>query len=261
MFTDTHTHIYAEDFDPDRDDMILRAREQNLTRLFLPAIDSTYHEKMLQVSAQYPRMCYPMMGLHPTSVKDNYRDELQVVEEHLANRAHKFYAIGEAGIDLYWDKTHEAEQRDALNIQFDLALQYDLPMVIHTRNSMDITLKMIASRNDPRLRGVFHCFSGDEAQAKQAIALGFMLGIGGVVTYKNSGLQPVVQNIPLEYILLETDAPWLTPVPHRGKRNEPAYIPLIAQKIAEIKRVSVEEVAGVTTVNAERVFGVKGVSG
>jgi TatD DNase family protein len=255
MFTDTHTHIYAEDFDSDRDDMIMRAREQNVTRLFLPAIDSTYHEKMLRVSALYPRICLPMMGLHPTSVKENYPDELQIVEDYLANPALKFYAIGEIGIDLFHDKMHEQEQRIALNRQFDLAIQYKLPLVIHTRNSMDITLEMIALRNDRRLRGVFHCFSGNEAQAKQAIALGFMLGIGGVVTYKNSGLQTVVENTPLEFILLETDAPWLTPVPHRGKRNEPAYIPLIAQKIAEIKRISVEEVAEVTTANAVRLFG------
>ena len=255
FFTDSHTHLYAEEFDHDREAMMQRAEERLVTHLFLPAIDSLYHEKMLQVAGDFPHLCYPMMGLHPTSVKENYMDEIDIVANYLSNPELKFYAIGEAGIDLYWDKTHEKEQRLAFNHQLDLALQHDLPIVIHTRNSMEIALGILEERNNPRIRGIFHCFSGNTEHAKRAIQLGFMLGIGGVVTYKNSGLQAVVQNTGLENLLLETDAPWLPPVPHRGQRNEPAYIPIIAQKIAEIKSLPLTEVAEATTGNAMRLFG------
>jgi TatD DNase family protein len=254
--TDSHTHIYSEEFDHDRDDMIMRARQNSVAHLFLPAIDSGYHEKMLSISARYPRLCYPMMGLHPTSVKENYEDELNIVAGYLARPELKFYAIGEVGLDFYWDKTFEKEQHIAFNYQLDLALKYDLPVVIHTRNSMDIALNILEERKSSGLRGVFHCFSGNTAQADRAVKLGFLLGIGGVITYKNSGLQTVVEHTELEHLLLETDAPWLTPVPHRGKRNEPSYIPLVAAKIAEIKAVSAEEVAVVTSRSAERMFGV-----
>jgi TatD DNase family protein len=254
FFTDSHTHLYAQEFTGDLDAMMQRAIAQNVSHLFLPAIDDEYHEKMLQVCRQYPGICYPMMGLHPTSVKENYNDELLIVSGYLANPDYKFYAIGEAGIDLYWDKTFEAEQRIAFNLQLDLAIKYNLPVVIHTRNSMDIALGMVEERHDPNLRGVFHCFSGNTEQAERAIGLGFMLGIGGVVTYKNSGLQAVVEHTSLDSLLLETDAPWLPPVPHRGQRNEPSYIPIIAQKIAEIKSVSLAEVAERTTENALRLF-------
>jgi TatD DNase family protein len=254
-FTDSHTHIYAEEFDNDLAPMILRAQENNVTKLFLPAIDSTCHSKMLQVTAAFPDVCFPMMGLHPTSVKENYLDELQIVADYLADPSMKFYAIGEVGIDLYWDKTHEKEQRIAFDMQLDLAVKYNLPVVIHTRNSMDVALEMIEARRDANLRGVFHCFSGNVQQAVRTIKLGFMLGIGGVLTYKNSGLQAVVEHTPLEHLLLETDAPYLPPVPHRGQRNEPAYIPIIAQKIAEIKGASLETVAEVTSGNAGRLFG------
>lgn len=198
-----------------------------------------------------------MMGLHPTSVKENYRDELNIVSGYLSNPELKFRAIGEVGIDLYWDKTFEAEQRMAFNFQLDLAITCNLPVVIHTRNSMDIALGMVEDRYNPKLRGVFHCFSGNREQAERAVSLGFMLGIGGVITYKNSGLQTVVEHTSLEHLLLETDAPWLPPVPHRGQRNEPSYIPFIARKIAEIKAVSLEEVAARTTENALRLFQVE----
>ncbi len=253
-FIDTHTHIYSEEFDNDRDDMIFRAKEHEISHMFLPAIDTKYHERMLSVSTRYPGMCYPMMGLHPTSVKADFMNELKIVSDYLADPSRKFYAIGEAGIDLYWDKTHEKEQRTALEFQFDLAIQHNLPVVIHTRNSMDIVLSMIEARKDARIRGIFHCFSGNSEQAGRAVRLGFLLGIGGVVTYKNSGLQSVVEQTQLEHLVLETDAPWLTPVPNRGKRNEPAYIPLIAQKIAEIKGVSLQEVADTTSRNGRRMF-------
>lgn len=254
-FTDTHTHLYADEFSGDLAEVILRAGEQGVTKLLLPAIDSEYHERMLALADAYPRVCRPMMGLHPTSVKEHFRDELAIVSAYLANPAMKFCAIGEVGIDLYWDKTFAAEQQEAFGFQLQLALQYNLPVVIHTRNSMELALDIIAGLQQPALRGVFHCFSGNIAQAKRAVGLGFMLGIGGVVTYKNSGLQAVVENTGTEHLLLETDAPWLTPVPHRGKRNEPSYIPLIAQKIADIKGITLAEVAETTTANATRLFG------
>ena len=258
FFTDSHTHIYAEEFDRYRDEMMNRAFQGNVLRLFLPAIDSGYHAKMLDTAMRYPGACFPMMGLHPTSVKGNYARELAIVSDYLANPDLRFYAIGEIGIDLYWDKTYEAEQRVAFGYQLDLAIKYDLPAVIHTRNSMDVALDMVRERRESGLRGVFHCFSGNSRQAEEAIALGFILGIGGVVTYKNSGLQTVVEHTALEHLLLETDAPWLPPVPHRGQRNEPAYLPVIAEKIAEIKQVSVEKVAEVTTGSAMRLFGIEG---
>ena len=256
VFTDSHTHLYAEEFDHDRDAIFRRAGQQGVMYLFLPAIDSVYHEPMLRVVSAFPNFCYPMMGLHPTSVKENYLKELEIVEDYLANPALKFYAIGEVGIDLYWDKTHEEAQKVAFECQLDLAVKYDLPVVIHTRNSMDMALGILTERHDCRLRGVFHCFSGNTEQAKRAVGLGFMLGIGGVITYKKSGLQMVVENNGLEHILLETDAPWLPPVPYRGQRNEPSYIPVIAQKIAEIKNVPLETVAEITTSNALRLFGI-----
>lgn len=255
-FSDSHAHLYADEFNDDRDVMIQRALQNSVSQLFLPAIDSAYHERMLQVTGKHPDVCYPMMGLHPTSVKGNYQDELNIVSDYLAKPELKFCAIGEVGIDLYWDKTHETEQRLAFSQQLDLAIKYDLAVVIHTRNSMDIALGMIEERHDSRLRGVFHCFSGNSEQATRAIRLGFLIGIGGVVTYRNSGLQTVVEHTAPEHLLLETDAPWLPPVPYRGQRNEPSYIPLIAQKIAEIKQVSLEKIAEVTTVNALRLFGI-----
>jgi TatD DNase family protein len=253
-FTDTHTHIYSDEFEADRDSMIERALQQNVTRLFLPAIDSVYHHRMLKTAEAYPKMCFPMMGLHPTSVKGDYEKELKIVEDFLSEDSSRFYAIGEIGIDLYWDKTYAAEQEKALDVQFELAIKYRLPVVIHTRNSMDLVLDMLEKRNDRRVRGIFHCFGGNIQQATRAINLGFLLGIGGVITYKNSGLQQVVEHIALDNLVLETDAPWLTPVPHRGERNEPSYIPFIAEKIAAIKGQSAEVVAKVTTANAERVF-------
>ncbi len=255
-FTDTHVHLYAEEFDADRAEMIDRAQQQGLIRLLLPAIDSQYHGKMMDVATAFPGLCHAMMGLHPTSVKADFRKELDIMEKHLSAPDHPFCAIGEMGLDFYWDKTFIKEQLNAFEYQLDLSLQYHLPLVIHTRNSMEETLKIIEKRNNPQLRGVFHCFSGDTGQAQRAIEYGFMIGIGGVVTYKNSGLQKVLLEIPLENILLETDAPWLPPVPHRGQRNESSYIPLIAKKIAEIKQLPLEEVADLTTKNALSLFRV-----
>jgi TatD DNase family protein len=253
---DTHTHLYAREFDADRDAVIRRAAEAGAKRLFLPAIDREHHGPMHALAAQYPELCFPMMGLHPTSVGESCEEELSVVEEHLENGITKYYAIGECGIDLYWDTTYRAEQEIALERQFDLAIRYNLPLVIHTRNSMDIVLTMLENRADPLLRGIFHCFGGNISQAQKAVSLGFYLGIGGVVTYRNSGLQAVVEQISSDHLVIETDAPWLPPVPHRGQRNEPAYLAFILQKIAEIKNMSPEEVAEKTFNNATRIFGI-----
>ncbi len=254
IFTDTHAHLYLEEFDSDRQQAVSRALDAGVKYIFLPNIDSGSIKAMQDAGCRWPDICYPMMGLHPTSVKANFRDELDIVRKYLADKAYRFVAVGEIGIDLYWDKTFEKEQKEAFNIQLDLALEYYLPVAIHTRNSMEVALEILEARNDKGLRGVFHCFSGDVTQAERAVKMGFYLGIGGVVTYKKSGIADVVAAMPLENLLLETDAPFLPPVPHRGQRNESSYIPLIAHKISEIKNVSLEEVGRVTTNNALKLF-------
>jgi TatD DNase family protein len=253
-FIDTHTHLYAEEFDPDRDAVIQQAIDKGVDRLLLPAIDKSYYERMMLVIGRHREYCFPMIGLHPTSVKANFREELDFVKETLGKNREKFYGIGEIGIDLYWDKTFINEQTYALNYQLDLAIEYQLPVAIHTRNSFEIAIKMIREKNNPELKGVFHCFSGSVEQAQQAMELGFMLGIGGIITYKNSGLQKVMEVTGLTHFVLETDAPYLPPIPYRGQRNESAFIPVIAEKVAEIKNVSVTEVAEITTLNAVTLF-------
>lgn len=255
IFADTHTHLYAGEFDADRDEAVQRALDAGVKYLFLPGIDIEYYDRMTALCARYPDHCFPMIGLHPTSVKGDYRKELDFVSEKLASGKTRFYAIGEVGMDLYWDKTYAAEQAEALEYQAGLAVQYDLPMVIHTRNSFEEAIRILEKRKGTGFSGVFHCFGGSVSQAKQAIGLNFFLGIGGIITYKNSGLQKVVEEIPLEHLILETDSPWLTPVPHRGQRNESSYIPLIAERVAEIRRVTLNEVAEVTTHNARKLFG------
>jgi TatD DNase family protein len=254
IFIDTHTHLYAEEFDHDLETVIGNAFENGVTRLLLPAIDRAYFERMIKVADQHPGNCFPMTGLHPTSVKEGFRDELAFVKETLEKHPEKYYGIGEIGIDLYWDKTFEKEQTEAFRLQLELALAFNKPVAIHTRNSFAIAIGVIREMNEPRLKGVFHCFGGSVEQARQAADLGFYLGIGGIITYKNSGLQKVVEETSLDQLVLETDAPYLPPVPYRGQRNESAYIPLIAQKIAELKRVTVEEVADITTRNAVNLF-------
>jgi len=254
VFTDTHAHLYLEEFDRDREQMMQRAESNCVYHLFLPNIDSGSADRLLKVCESWPHLCYPMMGLHPTSVRANFTDELDTVRRYLTDNSYRFCGVGEIGIDLYWDKTFEKEQTEAFNIQLDLAVEHHLPVAIHTRNSMEAALEVLEARNDKGLSGVFHCFSGTVAQAEKAVKLGFYLGIGGVVTYRKSALADVVTAMPLETLLLETDAPFLPPVPHRGKRNEPSYIPLIAQKIAEIKGLTLEEVAEATTRNAGKLF-------
>ncbi len=253
ILTDTHAHLYLEQFDADRHDAIREALAKRVEYFLLPNIDKDSIRPMLQLCHDFPGHCFPMMGLHPTSVKSDFKEQLDIVKSWL--KKEKFFAIGEMGIDLYWDKTFFREQQEAFRAQVDLALEYDLPVVIHSRESFSEIFELLEDVRQPGLRGVFHCFTGNLQQAEHIIGMGFMLGIGGVLTYKNSGLADVIDNIPLEHLLLETDAPFLAPVPHRGKRNESKFIPVIAEKIAGIKKISVEEVAETTTANARKLFG------
>ena len=249
---DTHCHLYLEEFKADLDDMMKRATDGGVKKFYLPAIDSNTTEEMINMEKKFPGSCFAMIGLHPCSVKENYLQELQQVEDMLAVR--KFAAIGEIGLDLYWDKTYAVQQVEAFHYQIKLALQYNLPIVMHTRNAMSETIAELTAYKGKGSRGIFHCFGGSLEEAYQVIALGYKLGIGGVVTYKNSGLAEVLKNISIEHLVLETDAPYLAPVPYRGKRNESSYLKIIAEKIAEIKGVSIEEIDRVTTLNAENIF-------
>jgi len=253
ILTDTHTHLYADEFASERDLLIQEAMKLGVQRFFLPNIDSEFVHAMLDVEKKYPQNCFAMMGLHPCSVKETWKSEMVLVEKYLSER--KFAAIGEIGIDLYWDKTFVKEQEIVFKKQIELGNQYKLPLVIHSRESFEEIYSILLETKKEEPYGIFHCFTGTEDQAKRAIDLGFYLGIGGVVTFKNSGLDKTIQNINLEYIVLETDAPYLAPVPFRGKRNQPAYILKVAEKIAEIKNVPVEEVARITTENSKKVFG------
>jgi TatD DNase family protein len=253
-YTDTHTHLYSEEFQDDQAEMMQRALAAGVSRFFVPAIDSSCTDAMYALEANYPDQVFLMMGLHPTYVKDNYQHELAHVEKQLAAR--KFYAIGEIGIDLYWDKTHLEEQKIAFTTQIQWAKKYKLPIVIHCRDAFDEIFDVLESQKAPDLFGIFHCFTGTKEQALQAISYNMKLGIGGVVTFKNGKIDQFLHNIPLEHLVLETDAPYLSPVPHRGKRNESAYIPLVAQKLAEIYGLSMDEIAQITTQNSKAVFGI-----
>ena len=252
FFIDTHTHLYLEQFDTDRAEMIQRAFDNNVNYMLLPNIDSSSIKSMMNLCDHYPKNCFPMMGLHPTSVKENYKEELKKMEEQFSKR--NFNAVGEIGIDLYWDKTFKKEQEDAFRFQIELALEKNLPIVIHSRESFDDIFFILEDYRNSGFTGVFHCFTGTSEQADKITELGFKLGIGGVITFKNSRLDKVIAYIDLSHIILETDAPYLTPTPHRGKRNESAYIPLIADKIAQIKNTSLENVAKITTQNAIELF-------
>ena len=250
---DTHTHLYVKEFSDDLIDVIKRAENEGVQKFYLPAIDSSEINAMFSLENQFPGKCIAMAGLHPCSVKEIFREELAIVEKLLSER--KFAAIGETGLDFYWDKTFTKEQYESLQIQAEWALQYQIPLVLHTRDAMQETIDVIAYYKGKGLKGIFHCFSGTLQNAKDIIDLGFLLGIGGVITYKNSGLAEIIKEIDLDYIVLETDAPYLTPVPFRGKRNESSYLKYIAQKIADIKNIFVEEVAEQTTKNAVKIFG------
>ena len=249
---DTHSHIYLQDFSEDIDTVMLSANNEGVKKIFLPAIDSNHIVEMFYMEKKYPTNCFAMMGLHPCSVKENYVEELKIVEEHLKQR--KFAAVGEIGLDFYWDKTFAKQQYIAFEQQMQWALDYNLPINIHTRNATQETIELVKPFATKGLQGIFHCFGGSYETAKQIIDMNFLLGIGGVVTYPKAGLQDVLPKISLEHIVLESDSPYLTPVPHRGNRNEPSYIKIIAQKIADIKKESIEEVARVTTINAEKIY-------
>lgn len=249
---DTHTHLFLPEFDLDRDQVISNAINNGVEKLLMPNVDSSTIDSLSNLAKKYPDYCLPMMGLHPTSVKENYVDELKVIESYLEKN--KVFAIGEIGIDLYWDKTFLKEQVKVFKYQVDLAKKYKLPIVIHTRNSFDEIFKIMDEINSENLKGVFHSFTGNEKQAKKIIELGFVIGIGGIVTFKNSGLDKVVKNIDINNIVLETDSPYLSPVPKRGKRNESSYVKYIAEKLAEIKNISLEEVAKITSQNAKQLF-------
>lgn len=248
---DTHAHIFVEEFDRDRADMLQRCTESSVKRIFMPNVDHTTIDRMLEVERQYAN-CYPMMGLHPCSVNKDFERELYIVEDWLSRR--KFAALGEIGTDLYWDKTFWDQQCEAFRIQVEWAKQFALPIVIHCRESLDETIDLVEGLQDGNLRGVFHCFSGTASQAEKIGNLNFNIGIGGVATFKNSGLDAVLKEIALTNIVLETDSPWLAPVPHRGKRNEPSYIPLVAQKISDITNITVDELQRRTTENALGLF-------
>jgi len=254
IFTDTHTHIYSEEFAQDRDAMMQRAFSAGVQRLFVPSIDSATTQIMYDLEAQYPGNVFLMMGLHPTYVKENYMEELAHVEAQLA--AHKFYAVGEIGVDLYWDKTMLKEQQYAFKRQIQLAKQYNLPINIHCRDAFDETFEVLEDEKGEGLYGIFHCFTGDFNQAQKAIGYNLKLGIGGVSTFKNGKIDQYLHDIDLQHIVLETDAPYLAPVPYRGKRNESAYIPVVAEKLANIYGVTVQEIAAITTANSKSVYGI-----
>jgi len=252
-FVDTHCHLYLQEFADDRKVAIQRSIDSGVTKILLPNIDSTSWQPMQELIQQFPDICFPMAGLHPTSVFPESIDaEMAEVERQLETG--NYIAIGEIGIDLYWDKTHQALQEDTFRHQIQLAKKHKLPVAIHVRKSFDEVWRILKPETGPDLKGVFHCFPGDEMQARRVIEAGFLLGIGGVVTFKNSGLQKVIAAVGPEHIILETDAPFLAPAPYRGKRNEPSYIPVIAEKVAELCSLSVEEIADVTTKNALKLF-------
>jgi len=253
QFIDTHTHLYNEQFDADRPEIIEKAIAAGVNKMYLPNCDHTTIEPMMAMVEKWPQHCFPMMGVHPCYIKENYKEELKIAEAWLQKAT--FSAIGEIGLDYYWDKTFIAEQKEAFNLQMDWALQLNLPIVIHTRDSLQDGIDMVRNKQNGNLKGIFHCFGGTLEEAKQIIDFGFYLGIGGVSTFKKSILPEILHEIPLQHIVLETDAPYLAPVPYRGKRNESSYIPLIGTKIAEIKQCSVAEVAETTTLNAELIFG------
>jgi TatD DNase family protein len=249
---DTHCHLYTEAFTADLDAVIVRARDAGLERIYLPAIDRETHAALLALVQQAPGFCYPMMGLHPCSVKSDFATELALIREYIDAQA--FAAIGEIGLDFYWDKTHLNEQYEALHQQINWALEKQWPVVLHTRDAIPETIEVIREYQHKGLKGIFHCFGGTKADAEAIIELGFYLGIGGVITYKKSGLKELVADLPLDRLVLETDAPYLSPTPFRGKRNEPAYLKIIAAEIANAQQIPVESVWEATTRNALDVF-------
>ena len=253
LMIDTHSHIYSEEFDADRDEVILRAQHAGVTKIILPNVDSDSLPRLLKLEARYPDYCYAAVGLHPESVKENYQKELDVIREELERT--KYIAVGEIGIDLYWDKTYQNEQILAFQTQVEWAIEFNLPVIIHVRNSHNETIQALKPYAGKGLKGIFHCFGGTPEEAAEIFSLGdFKLGIGGVVTFKNSGLAASLMHIPPENLVLETDSPYLTPAPFRGKRNESAYTVLVAEKLAQVYNLSVGEIDRITTENARKLF-------
>lgn len=254
IITDTHTHLYSEAFDKDRDEVIQNAISKGITRFFIPSIDASYTQSMLDLEKRYPKNMFLMMGLHPTHVKEDYKEELKHVELMLSKR--HFYAVGEIGIDLYWDKTFLNEQREAFKFQINLAKKYNLPIVIHCRDSFDEIFEVLEEEKSEDLFGIFHCFTGTEEQAKKALTYNMKLGIGGVLTFKNGKIDTFLKKIDLNHIVLETDSPYLAPVPYRGKRNESVYLLLVLKKLSEIYGLDEMLIADITTQNSKEVFGI-----
>ena len=255
MLTDTHSHLYADTLQDDLEAVMQRCKDHGVDRIFLPNIDLESIDPMVQLEKAYPENCFAMMGLHPCSVDHDFQASLATIRSWWNNR--NFVAVGEIGIDLYWDTTYVEEQKEAFRIQIEWAKELNRPIVIHTRNSFNEVFEVLDDLNDDSLSGIFHCFSGDAEQARRILDYGnFWLGIGGVLTFKNSGLAAVIEPIDLKHLVLETDSPYLAPTPHRGKRNESSYLKLIAQRLAEVKNVSLEEIAATTTENSKKIFGI-----
>ncbi|MBS1617852.1 MAG: TatD family hydrolase [Bacteroidetes bacterium] len=254
VLVDTHAHIYGEQFDSDIEIVLQRAYHSGIEKIFLPAIDHETHDRLLKLcqSSTGRQTIYPMMGVHPCSINENYKQELATAVQYLDNGT-KYYAVGEIGLDFYWDVTHKEQQFEAFEIQIGWAIERGLPIVIHSRKSTYDCIEVL-KKYKGRIKGIFHCFSGSVEEAREIIKLDFMLGIGGVVTYKNAGLKEVLKEIGLDHVVLETDAPYLTPVPYRGKRNEPSYIRIIAEEVAAVTGLSLAQVADITTANALKVF-------
>jgi TatD DNase family protein len=252
MLIDTHSHIYSEDFNDDIEEVLQNAYNNDVKKIVLPNIDSGTIKRLIDLSNSYPHVCYPLMGLHPTSVSKDFKEELSVVEYWLDK--HKFYGIGEIGIDLYWDRTYIEEQKEAFQYQIRLAKSRNLPIVIHVRESFNEVHEIVKDEQDGSLKGIFHCFSGDETEAHKIIDLGFFMGIGGVITYKNSNLSQFLPKIDVRNLVIETDAPYLAPDPKRGRRNESSYLVYVAQKLAEIYQIPFKEIAEITTANARNLF-------
>lgn len=254
-FIDTHTHLYAQEFKDDRKAVVEKAINNGVSKLFLPNIDIHSIQPMLDLCWDFPQNCFPMMGLHPCSVDKHVEAHLFQIQKWLKKR--KFYAVGEIGLDYYWSEEFKEQQIRAFKLQIQWAIQMDLPIVIHSRNSNEDVISILKEMKHPKLRGIFHCFGGNAEQAKEVVELGFLLGIGGVITFKNGGLDKAIEEIDLTHLVLETDSPYLAPVPHRGKRNESFYILEIAKKLAELKKVGLAQVAKITTQNAKKVFAIE----
>lgn len=252
MLIDTHSHIYLPDFDEDRDQMIQRAKDAGVSKIYMPNIDKDSIKQVYDTEIKFPDMCFAMMGLHPCSVKETFQEELAIIEKEINSR--KFVAIGEIGLDYYWDKTFTAQQKEAFIRQINWAKDLDIPIVIHSRDSTEDVIEIIRKEKTDKLRGIFHCFGGTVEDANKITDLEFLLGIGGVLTYKKSGLDATLANVDIKHIVLETDAPYLTPVPFRGKRNEPSYITYVAQRLSEVLDISIEKVQNITSHNAEKLF-------